>query len=92
MNRFRQIVVNLLSNAVKFTDRGEVHLTGKMRPIEKGTEKEKETKMFSPFSPLDNEELFEVLVSVADTGVGIAESARKIIFEPFTQGTSKKHR
>ncbi|MDP8263991.1 MAG: response regulator [Candidatus Aceula lacicola] len=70
--RLRQILINLLSNATKFTEKGEVGLI-----VEFDAEKE---IILEPGKNLG------LRFSVIDTGVGIAESRQKFIFEPFTQG------
>ena len=67
--RIRQIISNLLSNAIKFTERGHILLN-----------------VESYACPLDHRQDDHVLlISVTDTGIGIAEEARQKIFEKFTQ-------
>ena len=67
MNRLRQILNNLLSNAVKFTNKGEIFISVKSRPISKdrhellfmikdtgiGIPKDKLNKMFQSFTQAD---------------------------------------
>ncbi|SEG03728.1 Signal transduction histidine kinase [Actinacidiphila yanglinensis] len=89
--RLLQVLRNLLSNAVKFTDSGSVELV--IRPagpdvpqsireqlLEAGT-------MRDPDQPL-------IAFSVTDTGIGIAASKMRVIFEAFKQAdgtTSRKY-
>ncbi|MBB6637878.1 response regulator [Cohnella thailandensis] len=76
-HRLKQILRNLLSNAMKFTLEGSVSLT-----VRRGSEEELEgrTERYLAFE-------------VKDTGIGIAEEKREIIFEAFRQAdgtTSRK--
>ena len=89
--RLLQVLRNLLSNAVKFTDNGSVELVirraGPEVPqsireqlLEAGTLRE-------PDQPL-------IAFSVTDTGIGIAASKMRVIFEAFKQAdgtTSRKY-
>jgi len=77
--RVRQILLNLLSNAVKFTEYGHVLLAIGLE-----------------LSDADNAASDEVSfrVSIQDTGVGICESKRGIIFNQFDQAdgsTTRKY-
>src|SRR5207302_1844681 len=81
--RLQQVLKNLLANAFKFTDQGSVQLRIHTVPDRRG---------------LDNDALHragQVLAfSVVDTGIGIARSKQKIIFEAFQQAdgtTSRKY-
>jgi HAMP domain-containing protein/signal transduction histidine kinase/DNA-binding response OmpR family regulator len=81
--RLQQVLKNLLANAFKFTDQGSVQLRIKTVPDRRG---------------LDNEALHRaaqvIAFSVVDTGIGIARSKQKIIFEAFQQAdgtTSRKY-
>ncbi|MCX4765413.1 HAMP domain-containing protein [Streptomyces sp. NBC_01275] len=89
--RLLQVLRNLLSNAVKFTDSGSVELV--IRPA--GTdvpviirEQLLETgSLTDPDAPL-------IAFSVTDTGIGIAASKMRVIFEAFKQAdgtTSRKY-
>ncbi|MEU3463109.1 HAMP domain-containing protein [Streptomyces sp. NPDC006733] len=89
--RLLQVLRNLLSNAVKFTDSGSVELV--IRPA--GPE----------VPPAIREQLLEsgalrdadqplIAFSVTDTGIGIAASKMRVIFEAFKQAdgtTSRKY-
>ncbi|MDT0440067.1 MULTISPECIES: HAMP domain-containing protein [Streptomyces] len=89
--RLLQVLRNLLSNAVKFTDSGSVELV--IRPAG------------SDVPPAIREQLLEagslrdadaglIAFSVTDTGIGIAASKMRVIFEAFKQAdgtTSRKY-
>ena len=69
--KLRQIMVNLLTNATKFTEPGgSVTVTLSVRAGEAGDE-------------CDGAAM--AMVTVADTGIGIAPSRLESIFEPFVQ-------
>jgi CheY-like chemotaxis protein len=80
--RLEQIVKNLLSNAIKFTEKGSVNVTiGK--PDEKVNFRE---------ITLSKSDVLEI--SVKDTGIGIPEAKKMMIFEAFQQaegGTSRQY-
>lgn len=74
--RTEQILKNLLSNALKFTEKGSVRLT-----VQHGEKK-----------PDDEGRDHHITFSVSDTGIGIAESHQKHIFEAFQQVDSSDER
>lgn len=67
--RIKQILLNLLNNALKFTDEGEIKVL-----VERDEEIKNLRKDFYPLK-----------IVVSDTGIGIPEEKRKIIFKPFYQ-------
>ncbi|HTF15563.1 MAG TPA: response regulator, partial [Burkholderiales bacterium] len=81
--RLQQILKNLLSNAFKFTEKGDVTL--RISPVKTG---------WSAGHPqLDAAEKVVAFV-VTDTGIGIPENKKKVIFEAFQQvdgTTSRKY-
>ncbi len=80
VQRVYQIIKNLLSNAIKFTQKGSVTVTI-FKP-------EKEIDL--SISGLKHEDA--VAISVKDTGVGIPEDKKDLIFEAFKQvdGTTSR--
>jgi CheY-like chemotaxis protein len=81
--RLGQIVGNLLNNACKFTERGgHVWLTVE-REEESGADRaESASVRFAP----------QVVISVRDTGIGIAADQLDHVFEMFTQGDTALER
>ncbi|MGK7895913.1 MAG: ATP-binding protein, partial [Xenococcus sp. (in: cyanobacteria)] len=74
--KLRQILINLLSNAIKFTDQGIVKL--QVKTIDSAT----------VASVNGDSKVITLLFEVIDTGMGIAETELKSLFEPFVQTAS----
>ena len=75
--RLRQVFINLADNAVKFTPTG-----GKVRLVARaGYEQPQNEPALVIVAPLRQ----VVEVRVIDTGIGIAESEREKVFDPFYQ-------
>jgi signal transduction histidine kinase/DNA-binding response OmpR family regulator len=74
--RVKQILINLLGNAIKFTQQGDIYVN-----VNTGLTYERE-----------GEERIEVIVSVRDTGIGIAPEKLDTIFESFTQADNSTTR
>jgi signal transduction histidine kinase/CheY-like chemotaxis protein len=72
--RLQQVLKNLVSNAIKFTERGRVSLH--IAPARAG---------WLPGNARLDGASHVVSFAVTDTGIGIAESKQKIIFEAFRQ-------
>ncbi|WP_434684501.1 response regulator [Pseudanabaena minima] len=68
-SRLRQILLNLVGNAIKFTQQGSVTITVKSRVISDDVEQKK----------------CELLLAIADTGIGIERDRLAKLFQPFTQ-------
>ena len=79
--RIRQVMNNLVSNGIKFTREGSVTVTSQAIIVERG----KIEGMLLP-SHVRPEEGRWVLLSVADTGIGIMQQSQRAIFEAFRQG------
>ncbi|MFW6180032.1 MAG: ATP-binding protein [Desulfohalobiaceae bacterium] len=77
--RIRQVLFNLVGNAVKFTPQGSVTVT--VSPLQMALP-EGGARLDYLHSPKDRVRL---LVTVADTGSGIAEQDLAQIFNPFVQ-------
>lgn len=75
--RIQQVVMNLLGNALKFTERGEIVL---------------EIRVGQKFPGCNGTNCIPLVISVRDTGTGIAEDKQKIIFESFSQADSSTTR
>ncbi|MEQ1813806.1 MAG: ATP-binding protein [Candidatus Nitrotoga sp.] len=86
--RLRQVLENLVSNAIKFTERGEVL-------IQVGLLVEAGSVLYERHADADlYREGCTLHFSISDTGIGVAQSQLKNIFEPFVQGDSsitRKH-
>lgn len=79
-NRLRQVLINLLGNAIKFTHEGEIRIQCSLDTT-KSNGKEAGDQVAL---------LFEVI----DTGIGISDEQRKVLFEPFSQvdgSTTRKY-
>ena len=82
-NKMRQVIVNLLSNAAKFTENGKIIL--KVKVINND-------KVF-----IDNNRDFNsadkvLVLSVADTGIGISQEKIDSLFRAFTQADNSTTR
>jgi signal transduction histidine kinase/CheY-like chemotaxis protein/HPt (histidine-containing phosphotransfer) domain-containing protein len=78
ITRLRQILVNLIGNALKFTESGEVDVCVKATPSQK--------KFHPEFDCVsEKSELFELIFSVRDTGIGIPKDRMFRLFQSFSQ-------
>ncbi|GAX53569.1 HAMP domain-containing protein [Streptomyces olivochromogenes] len=89
--RLLQVLRNLLSNAVKFTDSGAVELV--IRPAGADVPVAIREQLLEAGSLRDADDGL-IAFSVTDTGIGIAASKMRVIFEAFKQAdgtTSRKY-
>jgi HAMP domain-containing protein/signal transduction histidine kinase/CheY-like chemotaxis protein len=89
--RLLQVLRNLLSNAVKFTDGGSVELV--IRPAGLEVPQEIREQLLESGSLREIDQPL-IAFSVTDTGIGIAASKMRVIFEAFKQAdgtTSRKY-
>ncbi|CAL9308914.1 Sensor histidine kinase RcsC [Streptomyces sp. SudanB25_2051] len=89
--RLLQVLRNLLSNAVKFTDTGAVELV--IRPAKADVPASIREQLLEAGS-LRDPDADLIAFSVTDTGIGIAASKMRVIFEAFKQAdgtTSRKY-
>ncbi|MCX3059728.1 HAMP domain-containing protein [Streptomyces beihaiensis] len=89
--RLLQVLRNLLSNAVKFTDSGAVELV--IRPAGADVPDAIREQLMEAGS-LRDPDADLIAFSVTDTGIGIASSKMRVIFEAFKQAdgtTSRKY-
>ncbi|MFI9827111.1 HAMP domain-containing protein [Streptomyces sp. NPDC051913] len=89
--RLLQVLRNLLSNAVKFTDSGAVELV--IRPANADVPVQIREQLLETGS-LRDPDADLIAFSVTDTGIGIAASKMRVIFEAFKQAdgtTSRKY-
>ncbi|GAB2897717.1 HAMP domain-containing protein [Streptomyces deserti] len=89
--RLLQVLRNLLSNAVKFTDSGSVELV--IRPARDDVPQQIREQLLETGS-LTDPDADLIAFSVTDTGIGIAASKMRVIFEAFKQAdgtTSRKY-
>jgi signal transduction histidine kinase/HAMP domain-containing protein/CheY-like chemotaxis protein len=79
IRRLQQILKNLVSNAIKFTEEGEVRV--------------EVTSEVDPSQLPDHLRGAEVVAfHVSDTGIGISDELRQVVFEAFQQGDGSRSR
>jgi two-component system, NarL family, sensor histidine kinase EvgS len=81
--RLRQVLGNLLSNAIKFTDAGRVTLEYAIGAVRKD-------HAHGPFGDDAHIAHRELLLTVSDTGIGIAADQQALLFAPFTQARQER--
>ncbi len=76
--RLRQVILNLIGNAVKFTQQGSVSIRVSC-----------ENPRIIEYSKIRSEEVVDLIIEVADTGIGIPEEFQSEIFGSFIQVKTK---
>ncbi|QCO15417.1 response regulator [Azospirillum brasilense] len=74
--RLRQILFNLCGNAIKFTERGRIVVRATLAARIDG----------------NGQDGARLRIEVADTGIGISDTTRRQLFQPFTQAESSTAR
>ena len=80
--RLRQVLSNLVGNAIKFTARGHVSVAVALHAGEPAQEEEKD----------HDHGAVELCFRVTDTGIGIPEDKRELIFQAFEQADTSLSR
>jgi len=70
--RIRQLIVNIIDNSIKFTHQGQILVT--ISPANR-----------IPKMNTNSEHEYSVLISIEDTGIGIAKKDQERVFDAFTQ-------
>ncbi len=82
-NKMRQVILNLLSNAAKFTENGKISL--KVKVVNNDRDFIAQNVDFNSKNKM-------LVLSVADTGIGISEEKIDSLFQPFTQADNSTTR
>ena len=70
------MLYNLINNAVKFTKRGSIHITGEVIRRSK-------TNLEPTLNRSEEEQEFELKISVADSGIGMSKEDISQVFTQF---------
>ncbi|RKO94020.1 hypothetical protein BDK51DRAFT_34552, partial [Blyttiomyces helicus] len=80
--RLRQILVNLIGNAIKFTESGEIVITASQTRM---PDSRSESQPDDAATEMMDRNLWRLLFTVRDTGIGISREGMTRLFQTFTQ-------
>ncbi|HCB92715.1 MAG TPA: hypothetical protein DEP57_02720 [Selenomonas sp.] len=79
--RIRQIIINILSNAVKYTQKGSISF------VVSGTR-----KAAASSNNIEDENTLLLEIAISDTGIGIKEEDKKLLFQDFKRLDTTRNR
>jgi signal transduction histidine kinase/class 3 adenylate cyclase/CheY-like chemotaxis protein/Tfp pilus assembly protein PilF len=88
-NRLQQVLYNLIGNAIKFTESGHVKVGASLLANSQTSNKVGQPEQLTA-APLPTANW--ILVTVADTGIGIPENKQEAIFQAFEQADGSTSR
>ncbi|MGK7926990.1 MAG: PAS domain S-box protein [Spirulina sp.] len=80
--KLRQILINLIGNGIKFTDKGFVELSVTINNQQQITNNQQQIT--------NNQQ--QICFQVQDTGCGIVEEDLEVLFNPFEQAETQRHK
>ncbi len=83
--RICQIFYNLIGNSLKFTDKGSITVQAELFQGKTDNDKITENDKMAEGAEKSNKDDIEILFSVSDTGIGIPQTKKELIFSSFGQ-------